>query len=337
MKSFWKILLVIVAVGGAIGGLIFAFLQGRQEITADAQADKPIAAPPDVKQTASGETMISLDQARQKLIGLKTVRVKSSVLSPGTKAYGRVLDPQPLVGLFTDIASARAALGASTQEYNRSKTLFDQGQNASAKSLQAANAAMKHDQIALEAARDQLMVGWGGAIDGQPNLDALMKSLFAHKTVLVQLDAPAGELINREPEGGRLELPGTNGFVAARFLGHAAATDHQVQGAGFLFIVTNGTVVLTHGQAVTGYLQLPGEPLPGVLVPDEAVVRWAGSSWIYAQTGETNFLRREIATDQPLGGGWFVTNGVAPNERVVITGAQVLLSEERKMDIKPAD
>jgi hypothetical protein len=41
-------------------------------------------------------------------------------------------------------------------------------------------------------------------------------------------------------------------------------------------------------------------------------------------------VRRSLATDQPVNGDWFVTNGVSASERVVITGAQTLLSEEFK-------
>ncbi len=49
------------------------------------------------------------------------------------------------------------------------------------------------------------------------------------------------------------------------------------------------------------------------------------------------FQRRELALDRPVAGGWFVTNGLAPNDRVVLTGAQALLSEERKTQIKVGD
>ena len=122
--------------------------------------------------------------------------------------------------------------------------------------------------------------------------------------------------------------------VAADFLGRAATTDPQVQGAGFIFVVTNAPAALTPGLALTGFLQLPGEPANGVIVPNAAVVHSDGRAWIYVQTGDTTFARREISLDHPVAGGWFVTNGVAPGDKVVVTGAQTLLSEERKTEIK---
>ena len=73
------------------------------------------------------------------------------------------------------------------------------------------------------------------------------------------------------------------------------------------------------------------------MVPDAAVVRSDERAWIYLQSDETKFVRREIALDQPATNGWFVVRGTAPGDRVVTTGAQMLLSEERKTQIKLAD
>ncbi len=77
--------------------------------------------------------------------------------------------------------------------------------------------------------------------------------------------------------------------------------------------------------------------MSGCIVPDSAVVRHAGRGWIYLQTGEGTFTRREIALDHRLEDGWFVSRGVSANQPVVVQGAQVLLSEEQKYQIKMFD
>ena len=59
-----------------------------------------------------------------------------------------------------------------------------------------------------------------------------------------------------------------------------------------------------------------------MIVPDNAVVRSGERAWVYKQTGDSNFARREITANRPVAGGWFVTNGVAADDRVVVTGAQ---------------
>ncbi|HKW28376.1 MAG TPA: hypothetical protein VJT54_03505, partial [Verrucomicrobiae bacterium] len=148
---------------------------------------------------------------------------------------------------------------------------------------------------------------------------------------------PSGELASGTPTGAQLTLPGTAPLVAADFLGRAATTDPLVQGMGFIFVVTNPPAALVPGLSVTGILQLPGEPASGVVVPDAAVVRSDGRTWIYVQTADTTFARREIPLNHSTAGGWFVTNGLAPGDKVVVIGAQTLLSEEHKTEIKLED
>ncbi|MGH7968973.1 MAG: hypothetical protein ACREIC_09640, partial [Limisphaerales bacterium] len=189
----------------------------------------------------------------------------------------------------------------------------------------------------LNTANAQLASAWGGAITSQPDLSVFVQSLAALQTGLVRLELPTGESQAEAPTGARLVLPGINRPVEAHFLGRAATTDSQVQGDGFLFLVTNTSPRLSPGLAVTGFLQLAGEPLRGVVVPDTAVVRSAERTWVYVQTGDTTFARRELSQAHPVADGWLVTTGVNPGDRVVVTGGQTLLSEERKAEIKVGD
>lgn len=321
----------------ALAALVYGYRQLNREGKADEKADKPISAASKVEHNAGGETVIALGQKTQQLIGLKTATLSAATLPPEINAYGRVLDPAPLVAALGDTASARATFDASSKEYQRLKALFAQGRNTSAKALETAGAAMERDRIGFQAAQAQLHAAWGKAIAGQPDLPAFVQSLAKLENVLVRLDVPAGEALAQTPTGAQLILPGTNEIVAARFLGRAATADAQSQGEGFLFVATNVPPRFASGLALAGLLELPGEPLRGVRVPDAAVIRSDETGWVYVQTGETNFTRRKITLEHPADGGWFVTNGVAPGDRVVVTGAQTLLSEERKSEIQISD
>ena len=103
------------------------------------------------------------------------------------------------------------------------------------------------------------------------------------------------------------------------------------------------------GMSVAVYLPV-GSPVQGVLVPDSAVVWLQGKAWVYVKqvsdgSVEANpnhaekaqppdrFVRRAISTETPVSDGWFVANGVSAGEPVVVTGAQLLLSEEFKAEI----
>jgi len=331
-----KAILSIVAVL-LIAGLIYGCLQMRKGRGKEAKGEKPVESKSSVEPGANGEAVVSLDEKTQKLIGLETSLLLATNLAPEVKCYGRVLDSSSLIGLLSNAAAGRAALEASRKDYERVKTLFDRGENASARSLEAAEAAMKRDQIALRAAQAQITAAWGRAIADQPDLAAFVQSLTALQLVLIRLDLPAGEARAVMPVGGRLALPGTGQAIPAQFLSPAPTTDPQIQGQGFVLVFTNTSARLAPGLAITGFLQWTGEPLAGVVVPEAAVVRTAERIWVYLQSGPTHFTRREINEEHPVEAGWFVTSGVRPNERVVTTGAQTLLSEERKTEIKATD
>jgi hypothetical protein len=73
--------------------------------------------------------------------------------------------------------------------------------------------------------------------------------------------------------------------------------------------------------------------LKGVLVPNQAIAWHGGMAWIYVKTKPDTFLRKPVASDIELDNGWF-DNSLTPGTEVVIRGAQLLLSEEFKFQIK---
>lgn len=327
-------ILVPVVIVAAIAALVFGYVQMSKEQAADKEADQPIAAPSRVHTGTDSETIITLDAKTQQLVGLKTSRLAAATLWPESKAWGRVLDSAKLVSLHNDVVEARAALEASKPEYERLRKLSAQD-NASLHALETAEAQMKRDQGALATAESQLAAA-SSAVVMRASAD-FFRSLAERNSVLVRLDLPAGEPAAEAPTGAQLQMPGAGHSVAADFAGRAATTDPEEQGLGFIFLVTNAPPALTPGLAVNGFLQLPGEPLHGVVVPDNAVVRSDERAWIYIQTKATKFARREILLNHPAPGGWFETNNVAPGDKIVVTGAQSLLSEERKSQIKLED
>src|SRR6185436_6283211 len=116
--------------------------------------------------------------------------------------------------------------------------------------------------------------------------------------------------------------------VAAEFFDNAPAVNPQTQGQGFLFLAGGKPSGLFPNAAVTAYVKIPGDSMNGVMIPSSAVIRHQGKAWIYVQTGESEFTRREIPLDRPGANGWFVSSGVTDKDRVVATGAQTILSEK---------
>ncbi len=337
MKKTLRTFLVLVIAAGVVGGLIFAYLERSKERKAEAERDQAVVAKSRVKPGANGETILTLEREDRARIALRAELPRPATFRPELRGFARVLDPSPLVALVAELASAQAALAASEKEFERVKRLNEQA-NASDRALQAVEATARRDHIAVESIHLRLMSAWGAEIAEQSDLAVFVRSLASLESVLVRIDLPAGQMLKGTPAGARIVLASAESLsISAQWLGPAPNVDPQMQGQGFLFLVKRNSQRLAPGSAASGYLQSEGEAVSGCIVPDSAVVRHAGSGWVYLQTGQDTFTRREIALDHRLEDGWFVSTGVAANQRVVVQGAQVLLSEEQKYQIKMFD
>lgn len=332
-----KVILIVIVAAAAIAGLVVAYKQTSQERAAEAEGEAPVVAESRVRRSVDGEVTITLEAEAQQRVALHIAPPAPGTLPREVKAYGRVLDAAPLAALLAEIGTARATLEASQKERQRVNLLHGQGENASQRAVEAAETAVQRDQIAFEATQWKLVAAWGQALADHPDLPGLVKSLVTQQAALVRLDLPAGQT-SATPRGARLfVLAAPDQPIEAQWIGPAADVNSQAQGQGFLFLAQVAGSGLRPGQVLLGSLQQPGEPLAGVLVPPSAVVRLAGKAWVYLQANGTNFTRRVVALDHPASGGWLVTTGLSPQDRLVVTGAQMLYSEELKSRIQIGD
>ena len=72
----------------------------------------------------------------------------------------------------------------------------------------------------------------------------------------------------------------------------------------------------------------------GTIVPNEAVVWHAGKAWVYVVHDPETFARYEISIANELYDGWFQSGLLEADDEVVVSGAQLLLSEELKFQIR---
>jgi hypothetical protein len=281
-----------------------------------------------VVHATNGETYLKLDKEAQEHVGLKTAALEAAELKPEVKAFGRVLDPAPLATSMTEIAAARAQFEASARELERLKILHAQNQNVSTRVLETAEVVAQRDRIAANAAQLRFITTWGKAIAGRKDLDAFIHPLISQEAALVRIDVPPMEKIGGAPISARISLlAAPEAPLSAEFTGEAVAADPQTLGRGFLFLLKTDSVAAN--AAVIGWLSFPGEEDKGVVVPRDAIVRHEGEAFIYIQTGDDRFERKEIELEHPLEKGWFV-EAFKPGTKVVIVGAQQLLSEELK-------
>jgi len=297
--------------------------QADKEQEPQAQAEESF-----VQHDSNGQTVVKLDPNEQSLIGLKVAPLAAAEAPSEVKGFGRVLDPSPLAALVTEGASAQATLQASTKEYERVKTLFAQDQNASARAFETAEAAMNKDRVALESVRLRLLTGWGQEIASRPDLQTFVASLAARQAALIRVDVPLGDRPKTPPVDGRVAPVGApENVIEAQVFGPAPTTDPQTQTEGYLLLAKTNS--LAPGTALVAWLAVPGQVRSGVIVPREAVLRHEGATFVYLQRDDA-FQRKTVTLERPVGNGWFSDRDLKPQEKVVVVGAQQLLSEELK-------
>lgn len=301
---------------------------------------QPAATPDDAEEqpAASGPPgTVQLTPEQQAKVGIVVANPESRELAREVKGYGRVIDPQPLFDLRAELSSAQAALEASTKEYERVQTLHANDQNASARTVETASAAVKRDQIQVEAIRSKLSSAWGPAFI-KSDAGRLAQALTNLEAVLIRVDVPIGDSLPSSPAAARVLSPFDPARSAdAQFLALATQASAQNPGQGFMFLLQPNSLDLRPEMGVVTFLTLEGPRLQGVVLPRSAIVRHQGQAWVYAQTDDRTFERKPVALEHAVDAGWFIDAKVAPAGRIVIGGAQAVLSEELRSQIQLAD
>jgi hypothetical protein len=344
MRSTLRIVIVVVAVIVLAGGLIWGFLAGRKEQSAEAQAEAPMQALSRVA-SQNGETVLAFDSAAQKANGIVTAALIHTRQSVDVQATGVVLQLQPFLDLrtsyntaSTDLAKARAAANASQAEYDRLRQLNQDGKNASDKAVEVARAASDNDAALVRNAEQSLAIlksssrlHWGPVIanwleQGSPQLDALL----AQRMFLLQVTGVSSGSFTAPQQATVQYADGTHS--AAHLISVLPQLDPRLQAPSLLYSVA------AHPGLIPGInlaVFLPSGPEQnGRLIPSGAIVWWQGKAWCYVEESPGKFTRRAVATSNPVASGWFVTEGIDPEARVVTVGAQTLLSEEFRSQIQ---
>lgn len=278
-----------------------------------------------------------IDAEAQRLIGLETADLAAKSLPSQVAAYGNVLSPAALIDLFRQIDAARTALEISKQTSDRAEKLFSSGELVARKDLEAAQAQLMRDRVAIQVIEDRLILEWGPSFSKlvAPERTKLLDELLSGKMAIVRLSVARSEKLHGVPLAASLHTFGQElKPIRSTSVTPATVVDPAFQARGFLCLVQTPEVPLAIGLSLTGALELGGEPHAGVLVPASAVVFYLGKTWVY-QKGDTNeFERIEIAIDAPVDGGWFLASNVLEPHPVVTQGAQAILSKETSSTVE---
>jgi hypothetical protein len=299
--------------------------------------------------TVNGAAVVTLSVVSQQQSGIISSPLSASSHQTTLSTYGTVLGIDPLIELRTRYLAARAdanviraSISNSQQEYQRLLLLNRDNRNVSDRAVAAAEAALKSDEARVVAAettanslRDSMRQQWGETLAawatgaGNGSLQGLMQYREVLILVTLPFDAPS------PGKGSNLlvEPTGTGGKpVNASFIAPAPQTDPTIQGKTFYYRASAEN--LRVGMRVSVHLAAHDKAAQGVIVPSSAVIWYADKAWVYKKQGEESFIRSQINADSEAGDGWFAAGSLKAGDEVVTSGAQLLLSEEFKDQIK---
>lgn len=306
-----------------------------------------------ILKSVNGVNFITLSAEIQSNSGIKTSPIQSSVYKKNLTNYATVLNIDFLIeqkNRFNEIKNQISLLtnelDRDKKNYERFKLLNDDNKNVSDKALQEVKVNYENTRIKLNATQElvsgikqNIRAQWGETILSMID-QGLKKELFEFllqgKARIVKVTL-SENTDNEPPKNISLALiDNLSEKFLANYLAESPTLDKSLKGKTYFYIVYSNKLRID-SKVIANLVQenLSSESEKYLAIPKEAVVWNAGQAWIYIKTGENKFLRKVIQTDNESPNGWIIKEEhIKENDLIVINGAQLLLSEEFKYQIK---
>ena len=352
-----KITIVIAAQTALIILLFWVLVQyAKDEYHAYNEAQEEEVATPNRVNSNKGLTFVSLSSEAQVQSDIKTTSLQTTEHQNTLNTLGTVINIDTLIELRTRYLNAKAnaniahaALTSSQQEFKRMQQLNQDNKNVSDQVLLNAQAIYKSDQAKLEAAeieakniRDNIRQNWGDTLAANATNEINneeFKKLLSHQNVLILVSFPLNESSHKANKNINVYPTGTSiNLAKATLFSEAPLANQTIQGVTYYYTAESNK--LRSGMRLTVQMdedasQNSNSKESGLLIPNSAVVWYGGKAWIYKKQDNENFVRLPISTERPNKGGWFNESSIIKaDDEIVTSGAQLLLSEEFKYQIK---
>ena len=330
---------------------------GKDEFEASMQESEEAIEALNRVSTKQGLAVITVNTAAQMQSEIESSALKIGSHQTTVSSYGNVMRIDGLIDLRTRYLAAkaeaevlRAALTHSKNEYNRLHELNLDDKNVSDKVVATALADIKSSEAKVFAAEssakniaDSMRQAWGEVLTKlatDKNAGVLLQNLIGYKEALIQVtlpfDAPepaANSNLTVSPTAAEMHT------INAQYISRAPAGSATIQGKTYFYHAKTTDLRAGMQVKVLGIESKSAQSTnskgnsSGVIIPNSAVVWYGGKPWVYRKIGNDQFSRLPIKTDIELENGWFYQGNLKPNDYVVTSGAQLLLSEEFKSQI----
>ncbi|MGR8947734.1 MAG: hypothetical protein ACU84Q_06775 [Gammaproteobacteria bacterium] len=332
--------------------LLSAFF-GRELVQDDDDDDDDDAISVDAKQQlVQGSLTVRLSAETQTLAGIKTVLAENITLDAEDKAYASVIDLGRLIDQRSRFRNVQAGLEVSRTQMNSAAVILQRLQklnaettNISERELQQASASLQEqkaifnaEQIKLDNIRAEMLQRWSPIITEMAlqETSEIFDRLLKQEEYLVLLSLRPEQKLSSDSTFAYINRDDERSTARQAYVISPAPFSEMNLGGETYFLRTAADQ-LRIGMRLHVWLPGTGYSGTGIGIPNEAIVWYAGKAWAYVQIDEDTFSRRSLSESHKKPGGWLVNDNFAVGDRIVVSGAQTLLSEEFKWAIPDED
>lgn len=304
-----------------------------------------------------GINIVTLSNDVQKNSGIKTVIIKKVSGIKNLTSYANVLNIDLLIEQKNKFNEIKNQINIFSNEFDRDqknfdrlKLLNDDNKNISDKALYESKTQFENTRIKLEntqalisGIKQNIRAQWGetilAMIDQNLNKD-LLNLLILNQARLIKVtlieSSSHDEIIGPPKEINVALIDNLNEYFIAKYLSEAPTLDKTLKGKTYFYIVYNGQLRID-SKIIANLIQNTTQinQMNFLSIPKDAVVWNSGLAWIYIKTSDNKFVRKVIDTNNESADGWVISDSqIKENDQIVINGAQLILSEEFKYQIK---
>jgi hypothetical protein len=313
----------------ALLGITLSGITGCHRSPAAADANEGSAKEEGAKGGTEG---VSLSAEQVAKMGLATQPAKSMDYRNEIAGYGIIIPHGTIATAVAELTSAQAAQEQSRAAAARAQRLAGTPGAMSADAVETAARQTATDTAAVVLAQRRLSSVVGAGVPGGVATGSQLQALASGEAKLLRATFPLGALQGATPaqlrvarlDGAASGTPGSQGWTVHPLWN--APADATLPGRSFFAVLRGGDA--SEGERLLVWAPGTAPTQHGVLVPAAAVVISEGKYWCYVEQRPHVYVRREIATDRPLDGGYFTSQGIAAGEQLVTAAAGLLLARE---------
>jgi membrane fusion protein, multidrug efflux system len=298
----------------------------------------------------SATTIVKVSKVAQLQSGIQTQPLTLTSKRVTLNTLGNVLNVDALIeerARYLNATSNANLLNIlmlnQARDYHRMHLLNQDDKNVSDQAMQLARTNYEQTQVKYKAAllevesiANTIRTNWGVTIAKevmQAKLSPLFDNLLSRNEVLILVTYPNESSITEPFEKVTLRPISTSNVIEASLICESTSTDPTIQGRTYYYHAP--AKYLRSGMRLNVEIHPDKQEKQGVIIPQNAIIRYAGLAWVYKKQKEEEFVRIPVKTDTNEDNGWFnPLDLLHEGDEIVINGAQLLLSEEFKYQIK---